>query len=37
MDDIVRAKASVRIPVVLTREEVRTVISGLDWKRRSSA
>ena len=30
MDDIVRAKASVRIPVVLTREEVRTVIAGLD-------
>ena len=30
MDDVVRAKASVRIPVVLTREEVRTVIAGLD-------
>src|SRR5260370_14383820 len=30
MDDIVRAKTPVRIPVVLTREEVRTVIAGLD-------
>jgi len=30
MDDIVRAKNPVRIPVVLTREEVRTVIAGLD-------
>jgi Phage integrase, N-terminal SAM-like domain len=29
-DDIVRAKTPVRIPVVLTREEVRTVIAGLD-------
>ena len=30
MDDIVRAKNPVRIPVVPTREEVRTVIAGLD-------
>jgi integron integrase len=30
LDEIVRAKAPARIPVVLTREEVRTVIAGLD-------
>jgi integrase len=29
LDDIVRAKRPVRLPVVLTREEVRTVIDGL--------
>ncbi|HEX5528047.1 MAG TPA: phage integrase N-terminal SAM-like domain-containing protein, partial [Methylomirabilota bacterium] len=30
LDDIVRAKTPARIPVVLTREEVRTVIAALD-------
>ena len=30
LDGIVRAKAPVRVPVVLTREEVRAVISAMD-------
>jgi site-specific recombinase XerD len=37
LDEIVRAKSRERIPVVLTREEVRTVIDALDGPTRLSA
>jgi len=37
LDDIVRAKAPARIPVVLTREEVRQIIAAMDGPPRLAA
>jgi integron integrase len=37
LDDIVRAKAPARIPVVLTREEVRQIIAAMDGPSRLAA